>query len=219
MNIEKARLHMIENQIRAGGVRSQDILDLFAVVKREHFVPDAYRNLAFSEMEIPLPCGENMLTPLTEGLILEAVAAKRQDQVLEIGSGSGYMAALLAQRALHVTTVEIAPALKELAESNLNDTAIFNVDVVLGNGAQGWEENDETLYDAIVISGSLSALPDSFLRKLGPNGRLVAFIGTAPCIKALLVRRISHSKFETTSLFETTVKPLLGQAISSRFQF
>jgi len=129
------------------------------------------------------------------------------------------MAALLAQRALQVTTVEIEPELKALAEKNLNDFGIFNVDVMLGNGAQGWEDGDETYYDVIVISGSLRALPDAFLRKLGPDGRLVAFIGEAPFIKAQLIRRRSHSEFDTTVLFETTVKPLLGQAPSSLFRF
>jgi protein-L-isoaspartate(D-aspartate) O-methyltransferase len=219
MNIEKARINMIESQIRAGGVHSRQVLDLFEVVKREHFAPSAYRSLAFSDMEIPLLHGENMLTPRMEGLVLEAAAVKRQDRILEIGSGSGYMAALLAQRALQVTTVEIEPELKALAEKNLNDFGIFNVDVMLGNGAQGWEDGDETYYDVIVISGSLRALPDAFLRKLGPDGRLVAFIGEAPFIKAQLIRRRSHSEFDTTVLFETTVKPLLGQAPSSLFRF
>lgn len=219
MNIEQARINMIENQIRAGGVRSQDVLDLFAAVKREHFVPNAYRNLAFSEIEIPLPYGENMLTPRMEGLILEAIAVRRQERVLEIGAGSGHMAALLAQKALHVTTVEIEPLLKERAEKNLDDYGIFNVDVMLGNGAQGWDDADNALYDAIVISGSLPELPDAFLRKLAPGGRLFAFIGDTPFIKAQLVRRPAHAGFETITLFETTVRPLHGQAMTSRFHF
>jgi len=219
MDIETARLNMIENQIRAGGVLSQEILDLFRAVKRERFVPDALRSFAFSDVEIPLPCGENMLSPRTEGLILAAVSITNQDRVLEIGSGSGHMAALLAQKALAVTTVEIEPELKTFAERNLNESGIFNVDAILGNGATGWDEDGETLFDVIVISGSLESLPDAFLRKLAPGGRLVAFIGECPFIKAQLTRRTSHSGFEKSILFETAVRPLRDQIKLSGFQF
>lgn len=219
MNIELARQNMIENQLRAGGVRSQEVLDLFSIVMRECFVPSNYEHLAFAEIEVPLPLGENMLTPRTEGLILQAAAIRPRDRVLEIGTGSGFMAALLAQKAQHVTSVEIEPSLKALAEKNLAKAGIVNVDVVLGNGAEGWPAHDKKPYDVIVISGSLPKLPDDFLRQLAPAGRLTAFIGGSVFHHAQLVRRASNDRFETTTLFETTVKPLRGQTLSARFQF
>src|SRR6185312_7350429 len=136
MNIEQARFNMIEQQIRTWDVLDQDVLDLLSVVKREAFVPEAYRSLAFMDTEIPLPGGENMLPPRLEARLLQEAEAKKHENVLEIGAGSGYMAALLAARARHVTTVEIEPALKSLAEKNLADYGVKNVSVELGDGAQ-----------------------------------------------------------------------------------
>lgn len=219
MNIELALHNMIENQLRAGGVRSQEVLELFSIVRRDRFVPSVYEHLAFAEIEVPLPLGENMLTPLTEGLILQAAAIRPRDRVLEIGTGSGFMAALLAQKAQHVISVEIEPSLKALAESNLAKAGIVNVDVVLGNGAEGWAAHDKKPYDVIVISGSLPKLPDNFLSQLAPSGRLTAFIGESVFQHAQLVRRSSNDQFETTTLFETAVKPLREQTLSARFQF
>ncbi|MBS1186877.1 MAG: protein-L-isoaspartate O-methyltransferase [Burkholderiaceae bacterium] len=207
MNIEQARFNMIEQQLRPAGVCAQEVLDLFTVVRREHFVPSALANLAFADIEIPLPCGENMLTPLCEARILQAVAVKSHENVLEIGTGSGYMAALLAHRARHVQTVEIEPALKELAEKNLADYGVVNVEVVLGDGAQGWGDAADS-YDIIVISGALPALPQSFLKQVKIGGRVAAFIGSAPLMAATLVTRVSGSTYETVTLFDTCVKPL-----------
>lgn len=217
MNLELARQNMIENQMRAGGVHSQDVLSLYSVVRRELFVPTAYKHLAFAEIEVPLPFGENMLTPRTEALVLQAAEVRPRDRVLEIGAGSGFMAALLAQKAQHVTAVEIEPTLKVLAEGNLADSGIVNVDVVLGNGAEGWGGNGKASYDVIVISGSLQKLPGAYLRLLAPEGRLVAFVGESVFQHAQLVRRVSFDSYETTTLFETTVKPLRKQSLSGRF--
>lgn len=145
MNIEQARFNMIEQQIRPWNVLAQDVLDLLMVVKREEFVPAAYRSLAFFDTEIPLPGGENMLAPKIEARMLQEANVKKHEYVLEIGAGSGYMAALLAHKARHVTTVEISPELKALAEQNLSDYGVANVDVHLGNGAQGWTGADGRL--------------------------------------------------------------------------
>src|SRR5437764_1273192 len=121
MNIEQARFNMIEQQIRPWDVLDQEVLNLLMVVKREAFVPAAYKRLAFMDTEIPLPCGENMLAPKLEARILQETAVKKHEHVLEIGAGSGYMAALLAHKARHVTTVDIEPELKAFAEKNLTD--------------------------------------------------------------------------------------------------
>jgi len=218
MKIEQARSNMIEQQIRAGGaVRDQDVLDLLEVVKREHFVPPAYASFAFAEMEIPLPCGQNMLTPMVEARILEAVSVKRHERVLEIGAGSGYMAALLAHRGHHVTTVEIEPELKSLAESNLAAYDIANVDVRLGDGAQGWGGVAKS-YDVIVISGALPELSDDLLQQIKVGGRIAAIIGEAPFMVAQIITRISETAYDTVKLFETNVKPLRTSEALSRFR-
>lgn len=217
MNIEQARFNMIECQIRPAGVGSQEVLDLLSVVRREHFVPEAYAGLAFADIEIPLPCGENMFTPILEALILQAAAVKSHESVLEIGAGSGYMAALLAHRARHVVSVEIHPFLRDMAQASLQAYGLMNVEVALGNGAQGWGSADE--HDVIVISGSLPFMPEAFLRQVKVGGRVLAIIGEAPAMSLQRVTRVSVKTYQTVSLFETCVKPLLetGYVRSLRF--
>lgn len=221
MNIEQARFNMIEQQIRTWDVLDQDILDLLIVVKREAFVPAAYKSLAFVDTEIPLPGGENMLMPKFEARILQEAAVKKHEHVLEIGTGSGYMAALLAYKARHVTTVEIDPALKALAGKNLSEYGIANADVALGNGARGWPGSggDNALYDVIVISGSLPFLPDTFLQQIKVGGRILAVIGEAPAMSAQMITRVSEVAYNTVKLFETVVKPLRNAAAPSHFKF
>jgi len=219
MNIEQARFNMIEQQIRPWNVLDLDVLELLTVVRREEFVPAAYKSLAFSDTEIPLPGGENMLAPKVEARLLQEAAVKKHEQVLEIGSGSGYMAALLCYKARHVTTVEIDPELKALAAKNLADYGITNVEVVLGGGAQGWDQGETKSYDVIVISGSLSTLPDSFLKQLNVGGRIVAILGDAPVMTAQIITRTADSSYSTRQLFETDVKPLRDAAVHSNFKF
>jgi protein-L-isoaspartate(D-aspartate) O-methyltransferase len=217
MNIEEARVNMIKQQIRPWGVLASDVLDLLLVVKREEFVPESYKHLAFSDTEIPLPCGENMLTPLTEARILEEADVKKHENVLEIGAGSGYMAALLADRARHVTTLEIEPALKALAERNLKGYGVTNVDVVLADGSNGWATGAP--YDVIVISGSLPSLSDAFLQQIKVGGRIVGTIGEAPVMSTQVITRVSDTRFETVNLFETFIKPLRQAQAPSHFKF
>jgi protein-L-isoaspartate(D-aspartate) O-methyltransferase len=221
MNIEQARFNMIEQQIRPWDVLDQDVLDLLLVVKREAFVPAAYKSLAFMDTEIPLPCGENMLTPKMEARILQEAAVKKHENVLEIGTGSGYMAALLAHKARHVTTVEIEPELKAFASKNLADSDITNARVVLGDGAQGWvgTGNNSAPYDVIVISGSLPVLPDAFLQQIKIGGRILAIIGEAPVMSAEIITRVSDVAYNTAKLFETSVKPLRNALTPSHFKF
>ncbi|WP_420476048.1 protein-L-isoaspartate O-methyltransferase family protein [Noviherbaspirillum sp. ST9] len=220
MNIEKARFNMIEQQIRPWDVLDMDILNLLTVVKREAFVPAAYKNLAFMDTQIPLGNGEFMFTPKLEARIVQEVAAKKHENVLEIGAGSGYLAALLAHRARHVTTVEIDPELKAFAEHNLSNYGITNVDVALGNGAQGWSnQGTETPYDVIVISGSLPVLPEAFLKQIKVGGRIFAIVGEQPVMSAILVTRVSDTAFDTVKIFETDVTPLREITKPSHFVF
>lgn len=219
MNIEQARFNMIEQQIRTWDVLDQDVLDLLVVVKREAFVPAAYKSLAFMDTEIPLPGGEYMFTPKLEARIMQETAVKKNEHVLEIGAGSGYMAALLAHKARHVTTVEIVPELKALAEKNLADYGVSNVKVALGDGAQGWAGSDGAPYDLIVISGSLPALPDAFLKQIKIGGRIFAIVGQLPIMTAQIVTRVSDTAYNTVNLFETSVKPLRNAVAPSPFHF
>jgi len=215
MNIEQARFNMIEQQIRPWNVLAQDVLDLLTVVRREEFVPAAYRSLAFFDTEIPLPGGEFMLAPKVEARILQEASVKKHEQVLEIGAGSGYMAALLAYKARHVTTVEIDPDLKALAEKNLSAYGIANVNVELGNGAQGWQGE----YDVIIISGALPFLPDSFLKQVKVGGRILAIIGEAPVMSLQVITRTSDQIYDTVNVFELMAKPLHAASEHSHFTF
>ena len=217
MNIEQARFNMIEQQIRPWNVLDSDVLDLLLVVKREDFVPAAYKNLAFVDTEIPLPGGEAMFTPKLEARILQEVGLKKHENVLEIGAGSGYMAALLAFKGRHVTSVEILPELKALAEKNLADNGVSNVTVELGNGAQGWAKGAP--FDVIVISASVPVLPEAFMQQIKVGGRILAIIGDAPVMSAHRITRVSETAYDTVKLFETNVKPLVMATTPSHFTF
>jgi protein-L-isoaspartate(D-aspartate) O-methyltransferase len=217
MNIEQARFNMIEQQIRPWNVLDQDVLDLLHVVKREQFVPAAYQNLAFADVEIPLPGGEAMLAPKFEARIMQEVGVKNHETVLEIGTGSGYMAALLAHRAAKVTTVEINPETAELAKKNLANAGVHNVTVEVGNGAQGWEKGAP--YDVIVISGALEVLPEAILKQVKVGGRVAAIVGQAPVMEASIITRTGENAYSTVKVFETNVRYLTGAPAPSHFQF
>ena len=217
MNIEKARFNMIEQQIRPWDVLDTSVLDLLMVVKRENFVPAAHKALAFADTEIPLPGGQAMLNPKVEARLLQDVNVKKHESVLEIGVGSGYMAALLAHKGRHVTAVEVSPELKALAEKNLADNGVTNVTVELGNGAQGWSNGAP--FDVIVVTGSLPELPPALLQQLKVGGRLAAIIGQSPAMKAQLITRTGEAGYDTRTLFETDVKALASATQPSQFKF
>ncbi len=217
MNIEQARFNMIEQQIRPWNVLDQDVLDLLHVVKREQFVPPAYANLAFADVEIPLPGGESMLAPKIEARILQEIELKKHEDVLLVGAGAGYLAALLAYKGRHVTAVELSPELKELASKNLAKAGISNVTVEQGSAAEGWPAHAP--YDVIVITGSLPSLPDAFLKQLKVGGRIAAIIGEAPVMSCNVITRVSDTAYDTVPVFETNVKPLAGAPVASHFHF
>ncbi|MEC5215749.1 protein-L-isoaspartate(D-aspartate) O-methyltransferase [Actimicrobium sp. GrIS 1.19] len=217
MNLEQARFNMIEQQIRTWDVLDQEVLDLLKIVKREAFVPAAFSALAFVDTEIPLPCGQCMLMPKFEARMLQEAAVKKHENVLEIGAGSGYMAALLARRSRHVTTIEIEPELQALAQTNLRNYGIDNVDVMLGDGAHGWV--GAAPYDVIVISGSMPLLPPEFLEQIKVGGRIVCVLGEAPVMTAQVITRVSELGYNTVNLFETAIMPLRNASTPSRFRF
>src|SRR4051812_23642124 len=208
MNIEQARFNMIEQQIRPWNVLDQDVLDLLHIVKREQFVPAACAALAFADTEIPLGNGAEMFNPKVEARILQELQLKKHENVLEIGAGSGYMAALLASKARHVTTVEINPALQAMAQQNLANANVTNVTVELGNGADGWSAGAP--FDVIMISGALEVLPENFKKQLKVGGRIAAVVGEAPVMECVIVTRVAENAFDTVKIFETNIKPLLS---------
>ncbi|BAN22444.1 protein-L-isoaspartate O-methyltransferase family protein [Caballeronia insecticola] len=217
MNIEQARFNMIEQQIRPWDVLDQDVLSLLAIVKRENFVPAAYRNIAFADLEVPLPGGERMLAPRVEARILQELAVHKGETVLEIGAGSGYMAALLAHRGRHVTTIEISPELAAFAKQNLSANGVTNAEVIAGDGALGWK--DAAPYDVICVSGGLPVMPQELLEQLKIGGRIAAFVGAAPVMKAQIITRVDEKQFRVSDVFETLVAPLKNAVHPSHFRF
>lgn len=217
MNIEQARFNMIEQQIRTWEVLDPQVLDLLFEVKREAFVPPGQRELAFADLEIPLAHGEAMMQPKVEARILQELAIRPDEKVYEVGTGSGYLTALLARRSRHVTSAEIHADLGERAAENLRAAAIHNVTLVQGDSARA--PLAESAFDVIVLTGSTPILPQAFLDRLTPTGRLFAVVGDAPVMKALLVRQPVAGSFQQVELFETLLKPLVNAAQPPRFRF
>jgi protein-L-isoaspartate(D-aspartate) O-methyltransferase len=217
MNSEQARFNMVEQQIRTWEVLDQKVLDLLMSLKREEFVPRGSRGVAFADLEIPLGFGEVMLSPKVEARILQEVAPRATDSVLEVGTGSGFMAALLGSLAKQVTSVEIRPDLKQMGETNLRAQGLPNVVVELGDAARGWAAHAP--YDVIVLSGSTAVLPDTVLAQLKPGGRLFAIVGDAPVMEAQLVTCTAAGSYRVVNLFETCAPPLVNAAQPERFVF
>ena len=237
MNYEQARFNMIEQQIRPWEVLDNQVLSLLALVRREDFVPLAHRALAFVDMEIPLDAGaasqrepgQCMLAPKVEARLLQDLAVQKHEKVLEIGTGSGYMAALLAHRGQQVVTLEINAELAALARENLQRSGVYNAEVIhrdgAGNlrpveGSQGAE--DDALngpFDVIVLSGSVAAVPTSLLSILKIGGRLSAIVGLQPIMRATLITRVGDKAWRTTQAWDTVAPRLLNFPEPSSFTF
>jgi protein-L-isoaspartate(D-aspartate) O-methyltransferase len=217
MNTEQARFNMIEQQIRPWEVLDADVLGVLAELRREDFVPAAYRALAFFDTEVPLPEGQSMLAPKVEARLLQELHLAGTERVLEIGTGSGFMAALLAKRAREVVTVERRPVLAALARENLARAGIRNARVVDGDGSHGLPK--EAPFDAIVLSGSVADVPAALLAQLKPGGRLIGIVGQEPVMRALLVTQVAPGQFKRVELFDTVAPRLDGFAEPTRFAF
>ncbi|HUL95107.1 MAG TPA: protein-L-isoaspartate O-methyltransferase [Usitatibacter sp.] len=217
MNIEQARFNMVEQQIRTWEVLDPQVLDLLFQVKREQFVPEAHREIAFADLQIPLGHGESMMEPKVEARIVQELAIEPHENVYEVGTGSGYLTALLARRGRHVTSAEIHGDLKARAQANLASAGIANVTLLEGDSARA--PLGESAYDVIVLTGSTPILPQAFLDRLTPGGRLFAVVGDPPVMKAIVVRQPQAGAFQHTEIFETLVKPLVNAAQPPRFRF
>ena len=223
--VAQARYNMIEQQIRPWNVLDLGVLELLAVVRREDFVPPAYRSMAFMDIEIPLlgndaeeavRLGHSMLQPRVEARMLQDLEITGTDRVLEIGAGSGYMAALLAYRAERVVSLEIVPELVEMARENLRDANVHNADVRQGDGALGAVPDGP--FDVIVLSGSVADVPSNLLALLRDGGRLGAIVGGEPVMRFTLTRR-TGDRFETTTPWDTTAPRLVNFPEPSGFTF
>ncbi|MEO8384447.1 MAG: protein-L-isoaspartate O-methyltransferase [Betaproteobacteria bacterium] len=221
MDFEQARFNMVEQQIRTWEVLNQEVLDLLFRVKREDFVPIAYRAIAFTDMEIPIGEGQLMMAPKMEARIVQELTLKPTDRVLEIGTGSGYLTALLASRSATVTSLEYYDTLSRNAATNLSRANIHNAVLKVGDGAEspaaftGAGEK----FDAIVLTGSVPMLPQAYLDALAENGRLFAIVGDAPVMEAMLYTRAGEKSFTRTEIFETVIAPLIHAMQPSRFHF
>lgn len=216
-NVETLRFNMVEQQIRPWDVLDQGILDLLMCLRREAYVPETYRGLAFVDMEIPLSANAVMWSPKLEGRAVQSLAIQPHERVLEVGTGSGFVTAMLAQLAAEVVSVEIDPALAATATETLATQGVSNVQIRVGDAAQDWAEDG--LFDAILLTDSVPLMPEALLSRLNPGGRLFAIVGDLPMMEAQCVTMMGDGVFHTETLFDTVTAPLRNAATPNRFSF
>ncbi|HEX9811725.1 MAG TPA: protein-L-isoaspartate O-methyltransferase [Burkholderiales bacterium] len=217
IDFESARRKMVDQQIRPWEVADERLLDAIRRTPREDFVAPEYRNLAYVDMNLPLGDGHIMMAPRLEARLLQALNVGARDKVLEIGTGSGYVTALLAALAAQVYAVEINTGRAERTKQLLSARGIRNVSVEIGDAARGWPAHAP--YDAILATGSMPLLPNELREQLAPGGRLVAIVGAAPAMEAIRIERLSQQSWDRTSILETVVPPLLNSPAPLGFTF
>lgn len=215
MNFEIARHNMLEQQIRPWNVIDPVVLDALDCIPRENYVPIEFKESAFSDVELPIGHNQTMMSPKIEAKILQAVQVKKTDKILEIGTGSGYMTALLAHLAQQVYTIEIHESLSLAAQKVLMEEGFNNIDFFINDGTKGVTAN--TPYDVIILTGSVPELPDIYKKSLNKNGRLFAITGCAPVMEATLIKRVSANQFSTEVLFETELQALENMQCHKEF--
>lgn len=217
MDIEQARFNMIEQQIRPWDVLDTGVLQLLSQVKREDFVPEAHRGLAFMDTELPLGGGRQMLAPRVEARLLQELKLTCQDKVLEIGTGAGYLSALIAHQAKSLVTLEQDPTLAAQAAQKLKRAGLSNATVREASGVQGLA--GDAPFDAILLSGSVAEVPQALLDQLKAGGRLLAIVGSGPMMQATLFVRQASGECSRRELFDTVAPRLAGFADKPAFQF
>jgi len=216
MNTDYARLQMVNQQVRGWNVYEERVLDTMREVPREKFVPEAFRTLAFADLEIPLGHGEHMMTPTLEGRVLQATGLTGDEHVLEIGTGSGFLTACLARLASRVTSIDIYPDFVERAAGNLDAGGFDNVELLTMDATRDLPDGK---FDAVVVTGSIQTFDPRFVDALELGGRLFVVVGESPAMHAKLVERTSEHDWRTTSLFETDLAPLVHGALPPQFAF
>lgn len=216
MNIDFARLQMVNQQVRGWNVYDEDVLATLRELPREQFVPARFQSLAFADTEIAIGHGQHMMTPTVEGRVLQALALDGDERVLEVGTGSGFLTACLARLGADVTSIDIYDDFLHAAAGNLSTCGISNVELLQMNAI---EELPDGGFDAIAVTGSLQSFDPRFVEALNPRGRLFIIIGDAPSMEAQLVERGNNGDWQTVSLFETTIEPLVDGALPPQFSF
>lgn len=216
MNVEEARTQMVNQQVRAWEVLEPAVLSVLSRVPREHFVPPRFRNLAFADTEIPLGDGEMMMTPQVEGRLLQALAIRGMDRILEVGTGSGFMTACLARLGSRVTSLEIRPELAETARRNLRGATTWNAEV---RSEDVFQYRPAEPWDVIAVTGSVPQPDERFRRWLADGGRLFVVVGQEPLMQAQLITRLGPEQWTTTTLFETSLPALQNATLPSKFKF
>ncbi|MDE3208913.1 MAG: protein-L-isoaspartate O-methyltransferase [Pseudomonadota bacterium] len=217
MNVEQARFNMVEQQIRTWEVLNPVVLELLLQVKRENFVPEDSKDLAFADVELPIGHGQVMLQPKLEARLLQEALLGKDDKVLEVGTGTGYMTALLSHMAKQVVSVDIFSDFTDRAFKQLNQLGITNVVLETGDASRGWAA--KAPYDAIIMTGSEPILSEELVEMLNPGGRLIAILGDAPVMHVQRIQKIGMGNRKVTDLFETSVLPLINAVQPKRFVF
>ncbi len=217
MDTTQARKNTIEQQIRPWGGLNYIANNALRDIPREDFVPDQYKNLAFADMEIPLTDKAKMLSPKIEGRLLDALNIKKNESVLEVGTGSGYLTAVLSKLCQSVTSIEIDETLSNNAESVINSLGINNVKLEVGDASKGWSSND--FFDVVVVGASVPKITGRYFHLLNVGGRIFVVEGSGKIMTAKLITRLSEHKWKTESLFETQLDVMQGLEVSERFKF
>ncbi len=217
MNFERARFNMVEQQVRPWEVLDSKVLALFEDIHREDFVPVRYRKLAFADLNVPLENGQFMMKPAVEGRMLQALELMPDETVLEIGTGSGFATACLAQLARSVVSVEIFDDLSASAAGKLQDKEVHNVELFTGDVMNGWQP--EQAHDVVVVTGSVRIVPEHFHGWVNPGGRMFVITGQSPAMEARLLSRLNATEWRDESLFETDLPPLINSELALQFEF
>jgi len=216
MNIDFARRQMVNQQVRGWNVYDEDVLSTLRELPREQFVPPEYKALAFADTEIAIGHGEHMMSPTVEGRVLQALGLRGEERVLEVGTGSGFLTACLAKLSADVTSIDIHGDFLRKAAGNLAACGISNIDLLRMNAMK---ELPDGGFDAIAVTGSMQTFDPRFVDALNPGGKLFVVVGNAPAMEAKLVHRTDENDWETVSLFETTLAPLVNGALPPQFRF
>ncbi len=216
MNIDFARQMMIEQQVRTWEVFNPDVLNILSTMPREQFVPFGYEALAFADTQIPIGHGQSMLTPMLEGRILQTLELDGNENILEIGSGVGYLTACLSRLAQHITSLEIHDELGKRAAENLADAGVDNIELLSMDATQ---ELPDRQFDVVVVGGSIQTFDTRFVDALTIGGLLFVIIGDAPAMEALMVRKTGENDWESECLFETELTPLINGSLATEFRF